>query len=267
VATTRERSGRDKGGGSAAGQSDVPVGEALDQALSELEKKIERVRTLYEQYFMGIEKVEPQVARKDVTRTLLLYAQQHIRNTGQRFRFHSLQQKWNIYITLWNRTMREIEAGTYRRDVLRVQRKLAREGVQMPEEVAVELKLKRRHTDEHAGAEPPPGPSAPAPAPPASSSARPGVSPGPGKPAPASITPPPGMTDGQMRELYRRYVQAKRLVGDANADGVRYEALVATVAKQTPTIMEKYGVPQVEFTVVIKDDKVVLKAIPKKSTS
>src|SRR5205823_571733 len=83
----------------AGDRTEVPQGEALDQALNELEKKIERVRTLYEQYFMGIEKMEPQVARKDVTRTLLVYAQQHIRNTGQRFRFHSMQQKWNIYIT------------------------------------------------------------------------------------------------------------------------------------------------------------------------
>src|SRR5262249_44564563 len=157
-----------------------------------------------------------------------VYAQQHIRNTGQRFRFHSLQQKWNIYITLWNRTMREIEAGTYRRDVLRVQRKLAREGVEMSEEVAIELKLKRRRAGDDAGAEPgadaaaaeAPAPASPAPVPASPANAagsRPRATPGPGKPAPAPIAPPAGMTEGQMRELYRRYVQAKRLVGDANA--------------------------------------------------
>jgi hypothetical protein len=72
------------------------------------------------------------------------------------------------------------------------------------------------------------------------------------------------MTEDQMRALYRRYVQAKRLVSDPSADNVKYEALVATVSRQTPQILQKYGCNQVDFTVVVKDDKVVLKAIPKK---
>ena len=240
----------------AAAQDEFPTGEALDQALNELEKKIERVRTLYEQYFMGIEKMEPQVARKEVTRTMLLYAQQHIRNTGQRFRFHSMQQKWNIYITLWNRTMREIEAGTYKRDVARVTRKLQREGKSLPEQAAIELKVRRRRrrgemTPTPVPIEPSkpviPPPRAPTPPP------RPGVS------------AAPGVSEDAMRALYRRYVQAKKLVADPNANNIKYESLVATVARQTPQIMQKYGVEQVEFTVVIREDKVVLKAIPKKA--
>jgi hypothetical protein len=133
------------------------AGGALDEVLAELERKMERVRTFYEQYFMGIERMEPQVARKDVARTLLLYSQMHIRNTGQRFRFHSLQQKWNIYVTLWNRTLREIEAGTYRRDVARVTRKLAREGVDLPEEAAIELGIRRRERHDEDGETHPPG--------------------------------------------------------------------------------------------------------------
>ena len=68
-----------------------------------------------------------------------------------------------------------------------------------------------------------------------------------------------------MQALYRRYVQAKKLVADPNADNIKYESLVATVAKQTPQIMQKYGVDKVEFTVVIREDKVVLKASPKKA--
>jgi hypothetical protein len=79
-----------------------------------------------------------------------------------------------------------------------------------------------------------------------------------------AVAPPPGLTDDQMRALYRRYIQAKRLIGDPGAEGVKYEALCATVARQTPSIMQKYACEAVEFTVVIKNEKVVLKAIPKK---
>jgi hypothetical protein len=278
--------------------NEPPKGDALDEILNELEHKIERVRTLYDQYFMGIEKMEPQVARKEVTRFLLTYAQMHIRNTGQRFRFHSLQQKWNIYVTLWNRTMREIEAGTYRRDVARVTRKLAREGKSLPAAAAIELGLKRagaapgaqKTTTEApatataaAPAKPEPAPARPVPAVP--STARPGAAPPPipaGARAPAPTPParptapapaptaaaaaprPAGVTDDEMRALYKRYVQAKRMIADPGADNIKYEALMATVAKQTPAIMEKYNCSAVEFTVVVKDSKVVLKAIPKK---
>src|SRR5947209_6859448 len=106
---------RGVGGASGEAHGELPTsGEGLDEKLQELEGKIERVRVLYEQYFMGIVKVEPQVPRKEALRGLMLYSQIHIRNTGQRFRFHSMQQKWNIYLTYWNRTMREIEAGTYK---------------------------------------------------------------------------------------------------------------------------------------------------------
>src|SRR6516162_425781 len=87
----------------------------LGELLAELANKIERVKVLYEQYFMGIEKIEPTVARKEVTRAMLTLQQQYIRNTGLRFRFHTMLQKWNIYTTYWNRTLREIELGTYTR--------------------------------------------------------------------------------------------------------------------------------------------------------
>src|SRR5262245_40385935 len=94
------------------------VAEPIDQPLvvgellSELANKIERVKVLYEQYFMGIEKMEPSVARKEIQRAMLQLQQMYIRNTGLRFKFNTLLQKWNIYITYWNRILREIEAGT-----------------------------------------------------------------------------------------------------------------------------------------------------------
>ena len=42
----------------------------LENLVGELELRIERLRSLYDQYFMGIEKLEPGVPRKDVERRI-----------------------------------------------------------------------------------------------------------------------------------------------------------------------------------------------------
>src|SRR3954469_17800358 len=109
--------------------------EDVAEVLKELENKIERLKVLYEQYFMGIEKMEPQVARKEVTRAMLTLQQQYIRNTALRFKFNTMLQKWQIYITYWNRTLREIENGTYIRHLQKAKRKAEKEGRELPAEM------------------------------------------------------------------------------------------------------------------------------------
>jgi hypothetical protein len=107
----------------------------LGEILDDLAVRIERVRVLYEQYFMGIEKIEPGVARKSIARELLTLQQQYIRNTGLRFRFNTMNQKWNLYTTHWNRILREIEGGTYTRHIQRAARKAQSEGRELPREL------------------------------------------------------------------------------------------------------------------------------------
>ena len=43
-----------------------------EAAINDLEIQIDRLRALYEQYFMGIEKTEPQVPRKNVDRMFVI---------------------------------------------------------------------------------------------------------------------------------------------------------------------------------------------------
>src|SRR5829696_9486077 len=90
-----------------------------EEQLGELESRIERLRALYEQFFMGIEKMEPQIPRKEVERRIWLLRREQIRNTGLRFKFQMLVQRYNSFQQYWGRVTREIENGTYRRDVLR----------------------------------------------------------------------------------------------------------------------------------------------------
>jgi len=98
----------------------------LDIALEELETRLERLRSLYQQYFQGIEKLEPTIPRKDVDRRIWTLRKQQIRNTGKRFRLNVLVQRYNTYQQYWQRICREIENGTYRQHVLRAERTLGR---------------------------------------------------------------------------------------------------------------------------------------------
>ncbi|MCW5836914.1 MAG: hypothetical protein KIS78_31260, partial [Labilithrix sp.] len=95
----------------------------LEIALSELEERVDRLRASYEQYFMGYEKIEPAVQRKDVDRRFTVLRKQQIRNTALRFRFNVITQKFNTYSMYWTRICRQIEEGTYKRHVAKAARR------------------------------------------------------------------------------------------------------------------------------------------------
>ncbi len=91
----------------------------IDRELGELEGKVEQLRSLYEQYFMGFDRLEPLVQRRDVERRVSALRREQIRNTAQRFKFNVLVQRLNTMQQHWARVVREIENGTYKRDVVR----------------------------------------------------------------------------------------------------------------------------------------------------
>ena len=99
----------------------------LEKFVGDLEIAVDRLRSLYEQYFMGIEKMEPMVPRKDVDRRIQVLRKEQIRNTAQRFRFQMILQRYNTYQTHWQRICREIENGTYKRHLLKAQRRFGNE--------------------------------------------------------------------------------------------------------------------------------------------
>jgi hypothetical protein len=69
------------------------------------------------------------------------------------------------------------------------------------------------------------------------------------------------MNEKQCRELYTRYLKARQLVGESN-DDVTYEKLVSSLGKQAAAIMNEHRAQGVEFHVVVRGNKVVLKAKP-----
>jgi hypothetical protein len=72
----------------------------------------------------------------------------------------------------------------------------------------------------------------------------------------------PGMSEAELRTLHKRYADARAASGDKTP--VRYETLVASLAKQLPKVLEQPGVRGVRFDVAMKDGKPILKAIPTK---
>ncbi|MEI9951995.1 MAG: MXAN_5187 C-terminal domain-containing protein [Pseudomonadota bacterium] len=94
----------------------------LEVALEELESRLERLRALYEQYFMGIERIEPAIPRKDIDRRIYVLRREKIRNTAKRFKLQTIISRYNTFQQYWQRICREIENGTYKRHVIRAER-------------------------------------------------------------------------------------------------------------------------------------------------
>jgi len=94
----------------------------LEVALEELESRLERLRALYEQYFMGIERIEPAIPRKDIDRRIYVLRREKIRNTAKRFKLQTIISRYNTFQQYWQRICREIEQGTYKRHVIKAER-------------------------------------------------------------------------------------------------------------------------------------------------
>jgi hypothetical protein len=108
----------------AAGLRSVPP-DSLAARLEELERLQERVRGLFDAYFLGLERRAPENERLDLQRRLADARKTPTSNTALKFRLDTLVQRNVVLASYWNRTMREIESGTYRRDVWKAERHLA----------------------------------------------------------------------------------------------------------------------------------------------
>ncbi|MCB9597092.1 MAG: hypothetical protein H6719_30490 [Sandaracinaceae bacterium] len=95
----------------------------FDILLHDTEIQLKRLKALYEQWFQGIERLEPTVPRKELDRAFVVLNKEKPRNTAARFKLNTLQARYNTYTTYWQRIARQIEEGTYERDVRRARRR------------------------------------------------------------------------------------------------------------------------------------------------
>ena len=70
------------------------------------------------------------------------------------------------------------------------------------------------------------------------------------------------MSESELRALHQRYVESRRKNGEQGE--VRFEALVSSLAKQVPGVLNRSGGDEVRFDITVQGGRTVVKAIPKK---
>ncbi len=206
-----------------AGQTDLNVPQELD----DLDTKVDKLRTTFEMYFQGIERRPPNLERDAIKRRIQNLRRMQLRNTALKFRINQLVAKMTTYESYWDRTLKQIEEGTYRRDVFKAKhRSKAREEMENSSatEQAAEESAQRQARR---------------------------------KPGNKS-----GLTDDKVDAIYNAYRTAKQRCKE-KVTGISRDKLASTLNKQVPSIMKQYKCKSVEFKVVIKGGKAILKAVPK----
>ena len=87
----------------------------IEEDLQILDIKIKQLKLEYEQYFLGSRKRPPSQLRGEVTKLVIIYSNQAIQNTAARFKFNSLNSRFQAFKRQWDNTLRQIDAGTYER--------------------------------------------------------------------------------------------------------------------------------------------------------
>ncbi len=92
------------------------------QRCNELDAELAELRAAYEQYFMGNDRLPPLKKHEGFKKQYMKLKSSFVRQTAAKFRIESIGQKLLTFERLWERTIQQIEAGTYKRDVMRLKR-------------------------------------------------------------------------------------------------------------------------------------------------
>jgi hypothetical protein len=84
---------------------------AFAKDLQRLEADMKQLEAEYNQFFSGRLPKPPWETRSRVEALVKQYDRAHIQNTGDRFRFHTLQSRFATFVDLWDRGMRAREEG------------------------------------------------------------------------------------------------------------------------------------------------------------
>ncbi|PIR22103.1 MAG: hypothetical protein COV44_10035 [Deltaproteobacteria bacterium CG11_big_fil_rev_8_21_14_0_20_45_16] len=87
-----------------------------EERLTKIERGLEQLRTLYDQYFAGVNKVLPQNEHIDIQKQLQIFPISELRSTSQKFRYTNLKARYAQLNTLWSKVIKQIEEGTYARE-------------------------------------------------------------------------------------------------------------------------------------------------------
>jgi hypothetical protein len=89
----------------------VPEATALHRDLKVLETELRRLEAEYNMYFAGRLPRPPVETRNRVTSLVRRLDRSHISNYAERFRFSTLQARFQAFVDLWDRGLRSREEG------------------------------------------------------------------------------------------------------------------------------------------------------------
>lgn len=105
---------------------DKAAGGGSEEAMKlcdQLEAELAELRAAYEQHFLGNERLAPLKKHEAFKKQYDKLKGSMVRQTAAKFRIESIGQKLLTYARLWERTLKEIEAGTYKREIARLKRR------------------------------------------------------------------------------------------------------------------------------------------------
>lgn len=208
-----------------------------DEELKLLEIKLNQLKLDYEKYFIGTRPTEPAQLRSDIQKSIIKWSNTRITNSALRFKFNSLNGRYQAFKRQWDGVLRQIEAGTYKRHVFKAN-------------------LHDRERGLAPAASEPAAQAAPTGAT-ADAATIAGSPAGRGKLAGAANAGDTARSRGT--DLFETYRAAMQSAGQ-DTSGLSRAKLTAVLAKQEAELKKKLGCEKVSFKVVVQDGKVKLKA-------
>jgi hypothetical protein len=228
------------------------------QLLDDIDSQLEEIRRRYDLYFQGSkeQRTPPQTAQAQLGGVLrrLREGDSTGWNTQDKFRLNQIHARYVSMERMWARGMQQVENGTSRRDKLKSKlreeaaaKRPAARAAHVDGDVGFDVDMSAGE-DSGFGTPRPVAPVRPA-APPPVAGATPGSTPG-GAPS-----------DQRVQQIYQLYMQAKKTTGEVST--LTLDGLRAQLAKQMPVLQQKHAGKNIDFKVVLKDGKAMLKAVPK----
>lgn len=90
-----------------------------EEELKLLEIRLNQLKLDYEKYFLGNRPTEPAMQRAEIQKIVIRWSNMRITNTALRFKFNSLNGRFQAFKRRWDDVLRQIEAGTYKRHVFK----------------------------------------------------------------------------------------------------------------------------------------------------
>ena len=103
-----------------------------EDQLKLLEVKLTQLKLEYEKYFLGSRPTEPAQARSEIQKMVIRWSNTRITNTALRFKFNSLNGRYQAFKRQWDNILRQIEAGTYKRHLFKADLRDRERGIGVP---------------------------------------------------------------------------------------------------------------------------------------